>query len=180
MGKVRIYDLAKELRLESRKVLEDARRFGAKVSAPSSSVDAAVAEKIRELYFPKKQSAQRAPRLVKAHKTAPAAEQRPAAGPAEVSVSVEAAPETEVGAESETSKIEAAAKSRVIKIATPGRVAAPVAGSGALALAEEAALPAATPTPKPVTPTTRIIRLATPPRRPMAGGSAASKSSAFR
>jgi hypothetical protein len=55
MSKVRIYDLAKELRLESRKILEDARRFGAMVSAPSSSVDAAVAEKIREMYYPKKQ-----------------------------------------------------------------------------------------------------------------------------
>jgi translation initiation factor IF-2 len=42
MKKVRIYDLAKELRLEGRKVIEDARRFGADASVPSSSVDDAV------------------------------------------------------------------------------------------------------------------------------------------
>jgi hypothetical protein len=31
MGKVRIYELARELKLESRKVLEDARRLGVDV-----------------------------------------------------------------------------------------------------------------------------------------------------
>ncbi len=162
MSKVRIYNLAKELRLESRKVLEDVRRFGAKVSAPSSSVDAAIAEKIRELYYPKKQAAQRAPYLVKAHKTAPADERHPEAGSAVVSSSEEAARETRAKAEPQTSKIEAAAKWQAPKGAPAARVVAPVAG--ALALAEEAALPVATPAPKPVTPTTRIIRLPTPPR----------------
>jgi Translation initiation factor IF-2, N-terminal region len=131
MSKVRIYDLAKELRLESRKVLEDVRRFGAKVSAPSSSVDAAIAEKICELYYPKKQSAQRAPRLVKAHKTAPADERHPEAGSAVVSSSEEAARETEANTESQTSKIEAAAKSRAIKIAPAARRRACRGGVGA-------------------------------------------------
>ena len=168
MSKVRIYELAKELRLESRKVLEDARRFGAKVSAPSSSVDAAIAEKIRELYYPKKQAAQRAPRLVKAHKTTPADERHPEAGSAVVSVSEEAARETEAKTGSQTSVIEAAAKWQAPKIAPAARVVAPVAGSGALALAEEAALPAVTPAPRLVTATTRIIRLTTPPPRPVA------------
>ncbi len=168
MSKVRIYELAKELRLESRKVLEDARRFGAKVSATSSSVDAAIAEKIRERYYPKKQSAQRAPRLVKAHKTAPADEGHPTAGSAVVSSSKEEAQETEAKTESQTSKIEAVARWQEPKIIPAARVVAPVAGSGALALAEEAALPATTPAPRPVTPTTRIIRLATPPPRPVA------------
>src|SRR5215831_1687619 len=70
MKKVRLYELAKELRLETRQVIADARRFGAMVSSPSSSVDEKVANRIRELYFPKKPAASqpRAARLVKAHK----------------------------------------------------------------------------------------------------------------
>jgi translation initiation factor IF-2 len=166
MSKVRIYNLAKELRLESQKVLEDARRFGAEVGAVSSSVDAAIAEKIRELYYPKKQAAQRAPRLVKAHNTAPVEERHREAGSAVVSVSEEAARETEAKTEPQTGKIKAAAKWQAPKGAPAARVVAPVAG--ALALAEETAFPAATPAPKPITPTTRIIRLPTPPPRPVA------------
>ncbi|HEY7180567.1 MAG TPA: translation initiation factor IF-2 [Blastocatellia bacterium] len=70
MKKVRLYELAKELRLETRQVIADARRFGAMVSSSSSSVDEKVANRIRELYFPKKSadSEPRAARLVKAHK----------------------------------------------------------------------------------------------------------------
>src|SRR5215475_4020501 len=72
MKKVRLYELAKELRLETRQVIADARRFGAMVSSPSSSVDEKVANRIRELYFPKKSAATepRAARLVKAQKPA--------------------------------------------------------------------------------------------------------------
>src|SRR5215471_9523512 len=70
MKKVRLYELAKELRLETRQVIADARRFGAMVSSSSSSVDEKVANRIRELYFPKKSAGAepRAARLVKAHK----------------------------------------------------------------------------------------------------------------
>ena len=56
-GKVRVYDLAKELKLENRKVIEDARRFGVIVSVPSNTLDDAIANKIREQYFPKKEQA---------------------------------------------------------------------------------------------------------------------------
>src|SRR6185295_14878216 len=71
MGKVRIYDLAKELKLESRKVLEDARRLGVDASVPSNTLDDAVADKIREMYYPKKEpvTTQRSARLVKATKS---------------------------------------------------------------------------------------------------------------
>ncbi len=72
-GKVRVYDLAKELKLENRKVIEDARRFGVIVSVPSNTLDDAIANKIREQYFPKKEQAA-APgraRLIK-HATPPA------------------------------------------------------------------------------------------------------------
>jgi translation initiation factor IF-2 len=75
MKRIRLYELAKELRLESRQVIADARRLGAMASSPSSSVDESVANRIRELYFPKKSAADepRNARLVKAHKPATAA-----------------------------------------------------------------------------------------------------------
>src|SRR6266508_3439041 len=88
MKRVRLYELAKELRLESRQVVVDARRLGAMVNSPSSSVDEKTADRIRELYYPKKPAAteHRAARLVKTHKPAatpvetpkaPAAERKP-------------------------------------------------------------------------------------------------------
>src|SRR5262245_52610865 len=77
MKRVRLYELAKELRLETRQVVADARRLGAMVSSPSSSVDEKTADRIREFYYPKKPAAteHRVARLVKAH--------RPAATPVE-------------------------------------------------------------------------------------------------
>jgi translation initiation factor IF-2 len=88
MKRVRLYELAKELRLETHQVVVEARRLGAMVSSPSSSVDEKTADRIRELYYPKKPAAteHRAARLVKAHKPAatpvetaeaPAAERKP-------------------------------------------------------------------------------------------------------
>src|ERR1044071_3778663 len=74
-GKIRIYDLAKELKLDNKKVIDDARREGIDVSVPSNTVPPEVAEKIRTKYFPKKATPRVAPRLVKhAHTeaTAPA------------------------------------------------------------------------------------------------------------
>ncbi|MBI3422341.1 MAG: translation initiation factor IF-2 [Acidobacteria bacterium] len=66
-NKVRVYDLAKELKLENRKVIEDARRLGVDVSVPSNTLPDAVADKIREMYFPKKEQAAtpRTARLIK-------------------------------------------------------------------------------------------------------------------
>ncbi|MFY9574620.1 MAG: translation initiation factor IF-2 N-terminal domain-containing protein, partial [Blastocatellia bacterium] len=64
-NKIRIYDLAKELKLENKKVLEDARREGIDVSVPSNTVPHDVAERIRLKYFPKKLAPQAGPRLVK-------------------------------------------------------------------------------------------------------------------
>ena len=63
--KIRIYDLAKELKLDNKKVLEDARREGIDVSVPSNTVPHEVAESIRLKYFPKKIAPQAGPRLVK-------------------------------------------------------------------------------------------------------------------
>ncbi|MFZ4984561.1 MAG: translation initiation factor IF-2 [Blastocatellia bacterium] len=56
-NKVRIYDLAKELKLESKKVVDDARAMGVDVSVPSNSVDDVIAARIREKYYPKKEQA---------------------------------------------------------------------------------------------------------------------------
>jgi len=56
-NKVRIYDLAKELKLESKKVVDDARAMGVDVSVPSNSVDDIIAARIREKYYPKKEQA---------------------------------------------------------------------------------------------------------------------------
>jgi translation initiation factor IF-2 len=74
MGKVRIYDLAKELKLESKKVLEDARRLGVDASVPSNTVPDIVAAKIREMYYPKKEAVAVKPtaRLIKHHPSATA------------------------------------------------------------------------------------------------------------
>ena len=76
MSKVRIYDLAKELKLESKKVLEDARRMGVDVSVPSNTLDDATAAKIREMYYPKKKevvaTTRPTARLIKHHPSAAA------------------------------------------------------------------------------------------------------------
>lgn len=45
--KIRIYKLAKELDVDNEKIIEAARQFGEKVSAPSNSVALETAEKIR-------------------------------------------------------------------------------------------------------------------------------------
>src|SRR5262245_40792234 len=57
MSKVRIYNLTKELKPEIKKILEDARRLGVDVSAPSNRLEDNIAAKIREMYYPKKEQA---------------------------------------------------------------------------------------------------------------------------
>src|ERR1700752_2784773 len=73
-SKVRIYDLAKELKLDTKRLIEEVRREGVDVSVPSNSVSKELAEKIRNKYFPKKDTAvKRAVKVVK-RAGAPAAE----------------------------------------------------------------------------------------------------------
>jgi len=62
-SKVRIYDLAKELKLDSKRLIERIRREGVDVSVPSNSVSKELADRIRNEVFPKKDTA--APRVVK-------------------------------------------------------------------------------------------------------------------
>jgi translation initiation factor IF-2 len=73
--KIRIYDLAKELKLDNKRVIDDARREGIDVSVPSNSVPMEVAERIRNKYFPKKVAPAAGPRLVKHVKRVEPAEQ---------------------------------------------------------------------------------------------------------
>src|SRR5258708_13644276 len=63
--KIRIYDLAKELKLDNKKVIEDARREGVDVAVPSNSVPFEVAARIRTKYFPKKAAPPAGPPLLK-------------------------------------------------------------------------------------------------------------------
>jgi translation initiation factor IF-2 len=50
---IRIYDLARELKQDTKRVMEDLRREGADVSVVSNSVPFEIAEKVRSKYFPK-------------------------------------------------------------------------------------------------------------------------------
>src|SRR5215510_12861502 len=99
MSKVRIYDLAKELKLESKKILEDARRMGVDVSVPSNTLEDNIAAKIREMYYPKKEQAPaiHKARLIK-HQIAPGA---PAEQPSEAPAVVERAQQAPRSAEAE-------------------------------------------------------------------------------
>ena len=67
--KIRIYDLAREIKQDAKRVMEDLRREGADVSVPSNSVSAELADKIRLKYFPKTDAApKRAIKVIKATK----------------------------------------------------------------------------------------------------------------
>ena len=74
--KIRIYDLARELKQDAKRVMEELRREGVDVSVPSNSVSFELAEKIRLRYFPKAEVApKRAIKIIKAtKKEAPAVE----------------------------------------------------------------------------------------------------------
>src|SRR5215470_8957796 len=67
-SKVRLYDLAKELKLDTKRLIEEVRREGVDVSVPSNSISKELAEKIRTKYFPKKEAA--AKRVIKVVKRA--------------------------------------------------------------------------------------------------------------
>ena len=94
-SKVRIYDLAKDLKIDTKRLIEEVRREGVDVSVPSNSISKELAEKIREKYFPKKEAvAKRAVKIVK-KAARPVVEEAPPAESEEVAAPVAAAePET--------------------------------------------------------------------------------------
>ena len=97
-SKVRIYDLAKELKLDTKRLIEEVRREGVDVSVPSNSVSKELAEKIRNKYFPKKETAvKRTVKVVKRAampaELAPAEPEVEADEPEPIVAAPEAAPE---------------------------------------------------------------------------------------
>lgn len=56
-NKVRVYDLAREVKQDTKRIIEELRREGADVDVPSNSVSKELAEKIRNKYFPKVEAA---------------------------------------------------------------------------------------------------------------------------
>src|SRR5215831_14614598 len=164
MSKVRIYDLAKELKLESKKILEDARRMGVDVSVPSNTLDDNIAAKIREMYYPKKEQAPaiHKARLIK-HQTTPGVSTGPnveqsAAAPApesaqEIAGPVEAAPPARPAPQpiSQTT----------VKPITPPKPALAPRPVPTAPPIQQQATPDAEPKP-------RIVKLAAPPATPMA------------
>ena len=97
--KIRVYDLARELKQDTKRVMEDLRREGADISVPSNSVSMELAEKVRNKYFPKAEAApKRGIKVIKAakkedtHEVSALSAEGTAAAPAAEEVS-EAAPE---------------------------------------------------------------------------------------
>jgi translation initiation factor IF-2 len=54
---IRVYDLAREVKQDTKRVMEDLRREGADVSVPSNTIPHELAEKVRSRYFPKTEAA---------------------------------------------------------------------------------------------------------------------------
>jgi translation initiation factor IF-2 len=141
-SKIRLYDLAKELKLDTKRLIEEVRREGVDVSVPSNSVSKELAEKIRNKYFPKKETA--AKRVVRVVKRAERAveEPPPVEAPEPVAEVVEAvaeSPQEEVSATQPAAEApRQPAAARVIKKLTPAmRAEQPAAPIGA----EPVALP---------------------------------------
>lgn len=68
MGKIRVYELAKQLHLEPKRVIEDAHRLGINVSLPANTLTEQEAELIRSKYHAKKDDSQK-PKVVLKKKT---------------------------------------------------------------------------------------------------------------
>ena len=145
-SKIRLYDLAKELKLDTKRLIEEVRREGVDVSVPSNSVSKELAEKIRNKYFPKKETA--AKRVVRVVKKAERhTEELPpleAAEPvAEVSTPVpEAAHEVEAPPQPTVEAPQQPVAARVIKKLTPAaRAEQPAAATAVEAPAAPVELP---------------------------------------
>ena len=166
---VRIYDLAKELKQDTKRVMEELRRAGADVSVASNSVPIEFAEKLRNKYFAKAEAPTkaRAIKVIKATKKEEAAvvEEKPIEPVVEESV--EASTPIEIPAEP-TAVPGSAEKARRTKVLKPKP--APVAEPEVIALEERQPAetsveiipePAETRVPETPKPTPRVIE--TPP-----------------
>src|SRR5712671_5684156 len=117
-SKVRIYDLAKDLKIDTKRLIEEVRREGVGVSVPSNSISKELAEKIRDKYFPKKDAAVK--RTVKIVKKAarPVIEEAPSELGEEIPAPIEAAEPETVAAE-EPAIIIQTPSSRVVRKLSP-------------------------------------------------------------
>jgi translation initiation factor IF-2 len=123
-SKVRIYDLAKDLKIDTKRLIEEVRREGVDVSVPSNSISKELAEKIRDKYFPKKDTAvKRAIKIVKKAARPVVEEAPPAEEPAEVPAPVVAAepevPEIFGPEESHPASVTQAPPTRVVRKLSP-------------------------------------------------------------
>jgi translation initiation factor IF-2 len=140
-SKVRLYDLAKDLKLDTKRLIEEVRREGVDVSVPSNSISKELAEKIRNKYFPKKEpTAKRAVVIVKKKATPAEAEApdiEPLATEADAASPLEAeAPQfpQETAPPDVTRTARPMPSPRVVKILTPAtRAERPAISTGAAA-----------------------------------------------
>ena len=117
-SKVRLYDLAKDLKIDTKRLIEEVRREGVDVSVPSNSISKELAEKIRDKYFPKKDTAvKRAVKIVK-KAARPVVEEAPAEESIEIAAPVEAAEPEPVAAE-EPASVTQAPPVRVVRKLSP-------------------------------------------------------------
>jgi translation initiation factor IF-2 len=104
--KIRVYDLAKEVKQDTKRIMEDLRREGADISVPSNSVSAELADKIRHRYVPKAEVApKRTVKVIKATKKSAEAAEEIVETPAAAEVPLEL-PEVETPLETPVAEIE--------------------------------------------------------------------------
>src|SRR5439155_4729124 len=152
LNKVRLYDLAKELKIDTKRLIEEVRREGVDVNVPSNSVSKDLADKIRDKYFPKKDAAvKRGIRVVK-KAARPVVEEAPPVEAAEVAPPEAAAPapapEEEIAAKPATTVRKLAARAEkplpveaALTEDAPVEVETAAAEDGSPALAESVPAP---------------------------------------
>ena len=145
--KIRIYDLAREVKQDTKRVMEDLRREGADVSVPSNSVSAELADKVRSRYFPKADATpKRAIKVIKAAKKEEAhesEEETPENEPETTLPEIKEVEEQVPASEPAEAEAEPEAKPAVTRkklVARPVKVAEPQAAAPALE-AEKTAAP---------------------------------------
>ncbi|MDH3530525.1 MAG: translation initiation factor IF-2, partial [Acidobacteriota bacterium] len=116
--KVRVYDLAREVKQDTKRIIEDLRREGSDVNVPSNSVPQELADKVRNKYFPKvDKTPKRAIKVIKKKKAVKKEEDAPLAdgevAEAEEAVDVQ---ESAAVAEVEAPPDEAKSSKKVLKL----------------------------------------------------------------
>jgi translation initiation factor IF-2 len=102
---IRVYDLAKELKQDTKRIIEELRREGADVSVPSNSVSKELAAKITNRYFPKAEVAPK--RTIKVIKKAIKRVKREDIPVADEEPTIDETPKVEVKTDAKTEVAEA-------------------------------------------------------------------------